>query len=247
MVSPCPAKGQEFQPHHVSREGSSRGLGLACGPWKSARRACLGAVNCGVAGDDRRVSVRVWAGEAKRSLRGLTRAAAAACGRSRSALLAPAGASSVGRAAHPHLRVPALGSAHCAAALRGASLVSLTEAPSVKAIFSRLRVPTIPLEVAPARGPPARHQTAKPVPYWGDCPAPVLQSVFDQRVSWERSAPSPRWFAEPLPEARRPCFASLAPPALADPLAHRFPSAVDYLGALPQPALSSAGQSHRAP
>ena len=27
--------GMEFQPYHVSREGSSRGVGLACGPWKS--------------------------------------------------------------------------------------------------------------------------------------------------------------------------------------------------------------------
>jgi hypothetical protein len=60
----------------------------------------------------------------------------------------------------------------------------VTDAALIHAILAHLGEPTAPPEVAPARGPPLWDLVAEPVPRWDDCPAPVPEYVFDQRLSW---------------------------------------------------------------
>jgi hypothetical protein len=60
----------------------------------------------------------------------------------------------------------------------------ITGAPALQSILTHSGEPTIPPEVAPARGPPLWDQAPAPPAHWDDAPAPVPEFVFDQRLGW---------------------------------------------------------------
>jgi len=60
----------------------------------------------------------------------------------------------------------------------------VTDPPAVKTILAHLGEPTIPPEVARARGPPLWDPAPEPMANWDEAPAPVPEFVFDQRLSW---------------------------------------------------------------
>jgi len=73
--------------------------------------------------------------------------------------------------------------AHCARP-RCASSASLTQAPALNTILAHLGEPTMPPELARARGPPLWDPLAEPASRWHEAPAPLPEFVFDQPLSW---------------------------------------------------------------